>query len=278
MKSLLKPVLLSTALVLSTLGPLATIVKAQSAVVTPIPLPSIGTVPTATSSEQASHDEDAIRQLMHVVELSRLIGGGIAQLFTSSQSMTSLLGFIRDTTNAQLTAVTGVKTIPLANGPDEVTARDGGTTIREMATEGLGGNIANPPDISNVFSALVTTYELEKVFAFKDEERLNEVTMAHMASYGAVAAAAGDRAYMRANESMGRIDGYITALGASSDLKTSLDINTRVNIELAQQLNELVRAQAAQTTLSGMHYVTTFSARTDIADNLNFKRLLFSRD
>ncbi|SDO11273.1 type IV secretion system protein [Ensifer sp. YR511] len=278
MKSLFKPLLMSTVLAFAPVGPLLTAAQAQSTSITPIPLPGIGAIPDASSSEQETHDENSIEQLMNMVEISRLIGGGIAQLFSSSQSMTSLLGLVRDTNAAQLTAITGTKTIPLANGPDEVSAREAGTTIREMAIEGLAGSVANPPDISSTFANLVATYELDKVFAFKDGKRLNEVTMAHMASYGAVAAATGERAYKRANESMGRLDGYITALGASRDLKTSLDINTRVSIELTQQVNELLRSQSALTTIAGMHYVATLSGRTDIADNLNFKRLFMPRD
>ncbi len=256
----------------------ASVAHAQTVTVTPLPAPTNGGAPAAGSDEDKTHDADAIEQLLNLVELSRYIGGGISQIFGSFQSMTSLLGAIRDTANAQLTAVTGTKTVPLANGPDDIAARDAGPGVRQMATEGLGGAVASPPDISTVFSNLVTTYELDKVFKYNDETRLNEVTMAHMASYGAVAVAIGDRAYKRANTSMGRIDGYITALGASADLKTSLDINTRANIELAQQLNELVRTQATLTTIAGMYYVTTLSSRTDIADNLNLQRLFFSRD
>lgn len=278
MKLLLKPVLLSAFLLFAHVGPVVTAASAQTATLKPIPLPAIGTVPDASSDEEETHDQNAIEQLTYVVELSRLIGGGISQLFSSSQSMTSLLGLIRDTAGAQLTAITGTKTIPLANSPGEKTARDGGSSIREMASEGLEGSLTNPPDISSVFSELATTYELSKVFKYKDGKRLNELTMAHMAAYGAVTAAVADRAYKRANASMGRIDGYVTALGSSSDLKTSMDLNTRVNIELTQQLNELLRTQSALTTIAGMHYVTSLSSRTDIADNLNFKRLFMPRN
>jgi hypothetical protein len=270
MKSLLKPVVLSTALVLSPVGPLATIVNAQSAVVTPLPLPTIGTVPTATSSEQESHDEDTIRQLMYVVELSRLMGGGISQLFASSQSMTSLLGFIRDTTNAQLAAMAGAKTIPLANGPDEVTAREGGLSLREMANEGLAGSVAGPTDVATAFSQFVKTYKLGPAFDYQSKGSLNQVVVAHMAAHGAVAASTAESSYKRSNESMSRIDGYITALSASPDLKTSMDINTRVNIELTQQLNELLRSQAALTTLAGFYFMSAAGVQADADEILNF--------
>ena len=276
MKTFSKLIAASALAVLIPAGTVTTAV-AQSAV-TPAPVPSIGAVPEASNSETESHDRDAIEQLMYMVELSRTVAGGISQIFSSAQSMTSLLGMIRDVTNSQLQAVTGVKTIPMANGTDEVSARDGGPGLLEMATEGLEGSVSDPPDISDVFSELVTTYELEKVFAYKDEERLNEVTMAHLTSYGALTASSADRTYKRANESMARVDDYIAALGASPDLKTSLDLNTRVNIEVAQQLNELIRTQSALSSLAGMYIVGTFSSRTDIADNFNLKRLFVPRD
>lgn len=267
MKRLLKSFLLSTALVV---GPLAAAANAQSATVTPVPLPSIGTVPTASDGEDETHDKNTIEQLMYVVELSRLIGGGISQLFSSSQSMTSLLGFIRDTTNAQLTAITGTKTIPLANGADEVSAREGGLSLREMADEGLAGSVAAPTDVATAFSQFATTYKLGPAFDYQSKGSLNQTVVAHMAAHGAVAASTAESSYKRSNESMSRIDGYITALGASPDLKTSMDINTRVNIELTQQLNELLRSQAALTTLAGFYFMSAAGVQADADEILNF--------
>ena len=267
MKLLVKTIALSSTLVL---GPMALTANAQSATVTPVPLPSIGTVPTASDGEDETHDKDAIEQLMHVVELSRLIGGGISQLFRSSQSMTSLLGFIRDTTNAQLTAMTGAKTIPLANGADEVSAREGGRSLRDMADEGLGGSVAEPTDVATAFSQFTKTYKLGAAFDFQSKGSLNQLIVAHMAAHGAVAASTAENSYKRSNESMDRIDGYIKALSASPDLKTSMDINTRVNIELTQQLNELLRSQAALTNLAGFYFMSAAGAQADADDVLNF--------
>ena len=276
MKTFFKPVLMSTVLILAPVGPLATAADAQSTTVTPVQLPAIGAVPNASSGEQKSHDQDAIEQLRYVVELSRLIGGGISQLFSSSQSMTSLLGLIRDTANAQLTAMTGSKTIPMANSPDEVAARKGGESLRELATEGLGGSLAGPTNMATAFSQFSKAYKLNKAFDFQSRESLTQVVVAHMASHGAVAAATAENSYKSSNASMSRIDGYITALGASPDLKTSLDINTRVNIEMTQQLNELLRTQAALTTLAGFYFMSAAGVQADAEEVLNLD--LFNRD
>ncbi|MBB4581583.1 hypothetical protein GGE45_003931 [Rhizobium aethiopicum] len=273
MNKLMKSLIASVLVVLAPAGPLFVTAKAQTATVTPAPLPSIGTVPAAESSEQETHDADVIKQLMYVVELSRTVAGGISQVFGSTQSITSLLGVIRDTANAQLTAMTGTKTIPMANSPDEVTARDGGTTPREMAVEGLAGSLGGPMDAASAYTKFATTYKLDKAFGYQTSDTMAEKMIAYMAANGAVASALSEHSYKSANASMGRIDGYITALGGSADLKTSLDINTRVNIEVAQQLNEVLRNQAALTTLAGLYFMGTAGVHADMENNLDFTRL-----
>jgi hypothetical protein len=273
MKGLRHSLLASALLFILPCSPLLCVANAQTASVTPVPLPSIGTVPGATPDEQKTHDAVTIQQLLYVVELSRTVAGGVSQIFSSAQTMTSLLGAIRDTASAQLKAITGTKTIPLANGPDEIKARDGGTTIREMAIEGLGGSLTGPVDVASAYTKYATTYKLDKAFAYQNGETLAETTIAHAASNGAVAASISEQSYKRANESMGRLDGYIIALGASTDLKTSLDINTRVNIEIAQQMNEMLRNQAALTTLAGFYFMNIAGVHADMDNNLDFTRL-----
>jgi hypothetical protein len=267
MKSLFRVLATSTILTLMFAVPLVKTVNAQSSDIIPLPLPSIGKVPDASSSEQETHDKATIEQLMFLVELSRQIGGGITKLFET-------LDTLQETAKDQLDAVTGTKTVPMANGPAEIAARKGGTSIREMATEGLGGTIAEPTDIADAFQQFRTTYDLDKAFDYQKEDTLAQVTVAHMASYGAVGAASAERIYKRANESMDRIDDYITTLGASNDLKTSIDLNTRVNIEIAQQLNEMLRGQATLTSMVSMYYVVSSSVRADMEDNFDLKRLL----
>ncbi|OCP23567.1 MULTISPECIES: type IV secretion system protein [unclassified Ensifer] len=272
MKCFARTLTTSLLLAMAPLGPFLT-ANAQTPTVTPLTRPTIGAVPTATATEQETHDVDTIEQLMYLVELSRLIGGGISQILGATQQMSTLLGAIRDAANAQLTAITGPKTFPIGNGPDEVSGRGGGTTIRQMVTDGLAGNLSGPPDIASAFSQFATTYKLALAFGYKDSDTLAEAVIAYMAANGAVASSISEHSYLSANASMGRIDGYITALGASPDLKTSVDINTRVNLEVAQQLNEMLRNQAALTTLAGFYFMGTAGVHADMEDNLDFTRL-----
>jgi uncharacterized protein YdbL (DUF1318 family) len=78
---------------------------------------------------------------------------------------------------------------------------------------------------------------------------------ARASAQGAIAASTAEDSYKRANASMARLDGYIAALQNSADLKTSMDINTRVTIELVQQLNETLRTQAAIASMAGTYFM-----------------------
>jgi len=272
MKTLSRTLMASVLLALAPIGSQVS-ASAQTATITPAPLPAIGTVPDAASGEQKTHDASAIEELMYVVELSRLIGGGISQILQSTQSMAGLLTALRDTAHAQLVAMTGIKTIPYPNTPEDTAARNGGTTFREMVTAALAGGLTAPADIASAFSQFVTTYQLTKAFAYQTSDTFAEVILAYMAANGAVAASISEHSYLSANASMDRIDGYVTALAASADLKTSLDINTRVNIEVAQQLNEMLRNQAALTSLAGFYFMGTSGTHASIDNNLDFTRL-----
>ncbi|MEI2387443.1 type IV secretion system protein [Breoghania sp. JC706] len=273
MTSFLKPVLIAGALSLSAGAFTLQASHAQDTTIAPIDLPDIGTVPDAPDGATVSHDSYTIEKLMVLVEVTRLVAGGIEQIFASTKSMTSLLGAIRDTANAQLDAITGDKPITLFNGEAAAGARKGGESPREMADEGLGGSVTGSDDIVTAYARYSEAYGLEKAFEYQGSDTLAEQTIAFMAANGAVAAATAEHAYKRANDSMERLDTYITELAASADLKTSLDINTRVNIEVAQQLNELIRNQAAQTTLAGMHFMGAAGVHADMKDNFDLSRL-----
>ena len=50
---------------------------------------------------------------------------------------------------------------------------------------------------------------------------------------------------------MFRMPGYHTELNETDDLKDSVDLNTRVLLELLQTSNEQLRLQSAQTIVTG---------------------------
>lgn len=233
--ALLCGVFLSTPVSYSLVG-----AQAQSAI-TPLPAPVVGTAPAAPSDAQGTYDGVAIQQLMKVVELSRSIGGGISQLFGATQTQTQ--------------ALVGTKTFPVNNDVGDQTGRQSGVGLLEMANAALSGAAIGPQVLIDALTVFRADYGLDQAFALQNDTSTNKVMAAHAAAQGAIAASTGEDSYKRANASMARLDGYITALQGSPDLKTSMDINTRVTIELVQQLNETLRTQAAIASMVGTYFM-----------------------
>ncbi|MEI9420780.1 hypothetical protein O7A70_06320 [Mesorhizobium sp. Cs1299R1N1] len=243
---------------------------AQETGIAPAPLPPIAALPAAPDGAQASYDKNAVELLTYVVELSRLMGGGTAQLLASAHVAENLLSRIQEAAQAQLAAISGPKPFPQNNGEADVAARKGGPGLWEMATAALNGETVGSDGIQAALVKIRKLYHLDDAFALRNDKLLSNVMVAHSAAQGAVAAAAAEDSYRRANDSMGRINGYVTALGTSGDLKTSVDINTRVMIEVAQQLNETLRTQAVIASVAGTYLMSlgAEAAEPDTVRNL----------
>lgn len=239
-------------------GPLSAVAQE---VITPAPDPNVGEVPDGGDA-QATHDTVAIRQLMKVVDLSRLISGGIVQLFNFSQGQKLVLDRMYD-------AQTGKTVIPeLADQGDE--NREGGEGLIELVASALSGALNGPASMVEAFNDLKTTFKLEDPFGLQNDELFSKKMVAQLAAKGAVASSVSENSYKRANASMDRLGDYVTALEASMDLKTSIDINTRAMIELTQQTNESLRTQAAISSMIGTYLMVLSSEASakDWTDNL----------
>ncbi|RLQ85251.1 type IV secretion system protein [Notoacmeibacter ruber] len=239
MRQSLHAAISGTALTLIAAAATPSTVLAQD-VVTPATEPTV-TAPTKPDDADESFDENAIQQLMKIVQLSRYIGGGIGQIFASLQTQQEMLESIRD-------AQTGPKDFPDLG---EDTGREGGLGLKEMADGAMGGAVEGPEAMVAAFEKFRENYYLEDAFALQDDELPSKKMVARLSSQGAIAASTAEASYKRANAGMERLDGYATALAASEDLKTSIDINTRVMIEVAQQINETLRTQAALASVAG---------------------------
>ena len=75
--------------------------------------------------------------------------------------------------------------------------------------------------------------------------------IAAVAAAGLTAVATGEDGYTRSNEGMTRVNSLIGQIDATPDLKASVDLNTRVMAEVAQQMNEMMRVMSAQTSAQG---------------------------
>ncbi|CDX20940.1 conserved hypothetical protein [Mesorhizobium plurifarium] len=257
-------------------GSLVKEARAQEGQIKPLPLPSIGVLPGAPGGAQATFDKNAVELLTYVVEMCRLLGGGMNQLIASARTAEHLLIENRDVEKAQLSSISGPRRFPVNNDKADVSAREGGPGLREMVDDALNGRGAGHGGIQAALTEFRARYRLDQAFALHNDRSPSNVIIANESAQGAVAASAAEVSYKRANASMGRINGYIAALENSNDLKSSVDINTRVMIEIAQQINETLRTQAAIASLAGSYFMALGADSGEpaaaIRDLLDFNR------
>jgi hypothetical protein len=80
-------------------------------------------------------------------------------------------------------------------------------------------------------------------------EKKEELANSSLLISGLLSAGIAERAYNRSDAAMDRVQGYIDALELSASLKTSLDLNTRVLIDIAQQQNDHIKMMAAFSSM-----------------------------
>ncbi|WP_188129075.1 type IV secretion system protein [Rhizobium sp. NFACC06-2] len=216
--------------------------------IAPLSDPVIGRAPSRPTNASESYDERAIEELMRMVALTKIIGGGVTQLFDSAVAQTAAITGLRD---AQI----GRRNIPFPFQQEDVGGRDGGPGLLEMATGALDDAVDAPEEFRAALSRFKQTYKLDKAFALKNDRAASLAFAAHASAQGAIAASTAEQSFKRANDSMSRINGYLQALDNSSDIKTSIDLNTRVMLEMTQQMNESLRTQAAIASVAGTYFM-----------------------
>jgi hypothetical protein len=243
MKHMLRIALLSTTCALLPMG-----ASAQTSLIDLLPIPNIGSIPSGSEDANESHDPIAIGELMKIVELARTIGGGITNLYQVIVEQKVALEKMRE-------AQTGKKEIPQLDDIDGTEERQGGEGLNEMTEDALNGTASAPVTVQEALDKFRTTFGLDKAFAQKDDDSLSRVFTAHATAKGAIVSSTGEAGYKSANASMERLGSYIGAVRSSPDLKTSVDLNTRIMIELTQQVNESLRTQSAIASMAGTYFM-----------------------
>ncbi len=265
MKIVAQSALMATTILLCTQVMPCKLAVAQQAV-TPAPDPGTGTAPAPSGDAQETHDEVAIQQVMKMVELSRVIAGGIGQLFNSAQGQ-------KQTLDELYRSQTGARTTPPFG--DDNQSRDGGEGLKELSAGALTGAITGPQGLIDAFNDLKSKFKLSRAFDLQNDELPSKKMLAELAARAAISGATAENSFKRANVSMTRIEAYGTALDDSKDLKQSIDLNTRAMLELTQQTNEALRTQAAITSIISSYFMMLASeaSEADWVDGLkNFNR------
>jgi hypothetical protein len=239
MKAFVKKTAMAGALVASAMLAGGSLAQAQTTInISPIGVPQTGATPTKPNNANESYDSTVTEQLMKLVELSRVLGGGITQMLGATLDQKNFLQALQD-------AETGVKVFPLNNSQQDISDRAGGQGLLDMAEEALSGGLTAPDGVVASLDDLKKKYSLDGAFKMQNDPFLGKKLLAQRSAVAAIGGSTAEETYKRANASNARLDGYITSLQNSADLKTSVDINTRVLIELTQQTNDGLRNQAA---------------------------------
>ncbi|MFK7846057.1 MAG: type IV secretion system protein [Rhodothermales bacterium] len=160
-------------------------------------------------------------------------------------------------TNMQqrLQAMTGAKGISsILNGAGDKAARKAATDLKSIVDGAISGTViaGNVGDMNSVISDLKSRFSLGGLSTFNSSDIASNKAIASLAGSGLAAVATADDSYKRANSAVTRVTALVDQIDSTTDLKASVDFNTRVNVEVAFLILELIRVQSAQTNAAGM--------------------------
>lgn len=163
-----------------------------------------------------------------------------------------------DNMKQRLLAMTGPKGISnILNGAAEKLARTAASDLTSIVDAAIsGGTIAgNIGTMNTLISNLRTRFDLGDLATFSASAVAADKAIASLAGAGLAAVATADDSYKRAGAAVTRINSLIDRIDTSTDLKASVDFNSRVTAEVAVILLELVRVQSAATNTAGMEAI-----------------------
>lgn len=171
----------------------------------------------------------------------------IKQLATMQDQLTNM--------QQRLQAITGAKGISsILNGTAEKAARQAATDLKSIVDGAIAGTsiAGNVGDMNTIISDLKSRFDLGDLIAFDGSSVAADKAIASLAGSGLAAVATADDSYKRANAAVTRVNSLVDQIDNTTDLKASVDFNTRVNAEVAVLILELIRVQSAATNVTGM--------------------------
>ena len=154
----------------------------------------------------------------------------------------------------QLEALTGPRAVGmLLNGAADIAAREAAESLDGIVTSAIEGS-ALPgagADLSDRVAELREELDLGALAAFRGSEEGQDRALAVQAGAGMAAVATAEEGYRRANAAMERVGDMIAAIETTTDLKASVDLNSRILAEVAVLLSESIRVQAAAAGSAG---------------------------
>lgn len=115
--------------------------------------------------------------------------------------------------------------------------------------------------LTNAINNLIERYSLQSSLVYSDlptpKQAKQEASRRAIVWTTLLTSGLAERAYNRGSASALRLQSYLDALQESKSLKTSLDINTRVLIELAQTNAETLKMISSTTSMQGASILST---------------------
>lgn len=174
---------------------------------------------------------------------------------------------------AQINAITGARGMSmLLNSATDIAARSAATDFPGLVDGAITGNeiLGNTTRIVASINRIKANFDLDGLGTFAGSDLAQYRSLATLGGSSLAAMATGEDSYARANEAMTRVNALIPQIDANTDLKASVDFNTRVQIEQTQVLNELLRVLSAQANAQGAQ--SLFYTRQEMASR-EFMRL-----
>jgi len=234
---------------------------------TPAPPPLPYKVPGMPTGAKEVYDKRMLEQMLYLVnDTRRMLNRANATL---KELEDHKLLFEKMTTSGRksLEAITGEKNIRMHNKAEDIAKRKAGPSMQKVMLGMFPGNKeAGSGRIKNLIQEIAHRYELEAMFTATGSSTADPRTMA-VSAQAIFAAATAEDGYMRSNESMDRLEDYMKKINnTDNDLKTAVDLNTRVLAEIAQQINETLRVQAATASVNSSFVLFTQTSAEDVYD------------
>jgi type IV secretion system protein VirB5 len=198
---------------------------------------------------QEVNDAKAIEQLLLIVDGQKTVVTNQADQIQKQTDQITKMDEQLAAMAKQLEAMTGAKNMSAVGGtPGDDSDLIAAKSITELAKSAIGG-AGVPGRIGAIISQLKDRFDfkdLPEMLASKDRRFMMR---GRTIAIGIATAATAEDQYIRANEAMERLTKYVAEIDKTPDLKASVDLNTRVLIELLQSTNESFRTNASVAAL-----------------------------
>ncbi len=166
----------------------------------------------------------------------------------------------------QINALTGARGMSLLlNSAEDIAGRAAAENFPDLVSGAVTGGeiLGNTTRIVAAIDRIKRDFELNGLSEFSTSPFAQYRSLASLGGASLAAMATGEDSYARANATVTRVNTMIAQIDTTPDLKASVDLNTRVQLENTMLLTELIRLQSSQANAEGAR--SLFETRQEMA-------------